>query len=222
MAQINWLKASLRGRLGEVVGSSWRGTEYVKVYTKPGNPNTEKQQEVRGLMAHLAHLGHDINAVLSVYSRPVPQKMTQYNAFIKRNSSMFGKQGHKWDPLQVVVFDGDLEPEHLEYATIVLPTPPDPNPPMVTMRWDATAGNPDDWVFLVVYDNESKKVVYRFDVFTRNECGPGTSIGIPLDSMANVSSFTEIYVYMALYTHDSDTVLGRNSRTTVRKALIGP
>jgi len=47
MATLNFLDGSFRGKLGNVIGSSWKGKPYVKAYAKTGNPKTEKQVAVR-------------------------------------------------------------------------------------------------------------------------------------------------------------------------------
>jgi hypothetical protein len=75
MSSINWLKASLKGRLGEVVGSSWRGKDYTKVYTSPSNPNTAEQQGVRSIFAHVGHIAHTIyKGILDPYTFSIPQR----------------------------------------------------------------------------------------------------------------------------------------------------
>jgi hypothetical protein len=41
MASLNFVKGSIKGRVGQFVGSSWKGIDYIKTYTPPGNPRTE-------------------------------------------------------------------------------------------------------------------------------------------------------------------------------------
>jgi len=86
MATINWIKASLRGRLGEIVGSSWRGKPYVKTYTKPHDPKTPKQMTVRDIFGHVCSIAKVIyHPVLKPYTFPKPQGMTAYNKMIHIN-----------------------------------------------------------------------------------------------------------------------------------------
>jgi hypothetical protein len=47
MATLNFLRGSIKGKLGDIVGSSWRGKDYIKTYIPPSNPNTEGQAAVR-------------------------------------------------------------------------------------------------------------------------------------------------------------------------------
>jgi len=105
LATINWIKANLRGKLGEVVGSSWKGTHYVKTYTKPGNPRTPGQLAVRGIFKHLSTVASGIyHQVLKPYTFPTPQKMTAYNYMIHVNKPMITRK--EWDPADLKIFNG--------------------------------------------------------------------------------------------------------------------
>jgi hypothetical protein len=38
MATLNFIRGSIKGRVGQFVGSSWRGKDYIKTFTPPSNP----------------------------------------------------------------------------------------------------------------------------------------------------------------------------------------
>ena len=90
MASLNFVKGSIKGRVGQFVGSSWKGIDYIKTYTPPGNPKSDGQVAIRTIFQHCAHIGRAINAdVLKPYTFPKPHKMTAYNRMIQINKDMF-------------------------------------------------------------------------------------------------------------------------------------
>jgi hypothetical protein len=86
--------------------------------------------------------------------------------------------------------------------------------PLLYIVWN-TLGKATDKAFIVVivvYDDESKRIVYADDI--------DRSVGtVTLDAsvFADVSSYGEIYAYLAFYTIAADGS-GMNSETTVLKA----
>lgn len=48
MGKMNLLKANYEGKVGQTVGAKWKSESTLRTYTKPSNPNTEAQQQVRG------------------------------------------------------------------------------------------------------------------------------------------------------------------------------
>jgi hypothetical protein len=149
MSQINWLKASLKGRLGEVVGSSWRGKPYTKVYTPPTDPKTTGQTDVRGIFSHVGHLAHLIyRAVLEPYTYPVPHACTKYNRMMQINRDMYDDM--VYDPAKVKIMQGPLMLSPLVTAEYTQTTGE------VSLSWDATA--PDerkkDVAIAIVYAEE--------------------------------------------------------------------
>jgi hypothetical protein len=205
VSSINFLKGELRGKLGEIVGSSWKGKAYTKVYVKPENPNTPKQIETRDLFQNIAHIGSSVWTVLEQYTRPKSHRMTAYNHLIQINRMMFRKQGHKWDPLELIIMTGELTAAPITTAVF--------NSTALTavVTWDSAAGEATDKALVVVYDNESKRTVHAVEV-DRNV---GT-VTIDASKFANVSSYDDIYAYLAFYRITEDGS-GLNSTTTVLK-----
>jgi hypothetical protein len=107
MATINWLRANLRGKLGEIVGSSWRGRPYVKIYSKPSNPRTPEQMGVRNTFREVTKVAKGIyHQALKPYTLPRPKGMTAYNYMIHINRNMI--KDRKWEPSRLKIFDGPL------------------------------------------------------------------------------------------------------------------
>jgi len=115
MSEINWLKAALKGRLGNVVGSSWRGKDYTKLYTQPSNPNTAGQKGVRSIFAHVGHIAHKIyKGVLAPYTYPVPKDITKYNRMMQINNELYDDK--IWAPAKLKIFAGELKTVPIESA----------------------------------------------------------------------------------------------------------
>ena len=113
MATLNFVKGSIKGKVGQFVGSSWKGIDYIKTYTPTGNPRTQGQVTIRTIFQRCAHIGKAINeGVLKPYTFPKPVKMTAYNRMLQINKAMF--HDHIWNPKKLQILDGQLKPETLE------------------------------------------------------------------------------------------------------------
>jgi hypothetical protein len=113
MATLNFLRGSIKGKIGQFVGSSWRGKDYIKTFTPPSNPNTAGQAAVRTVFLHTAHIAKAIyEPVLKPYTFPKPRKLTAYNRMIQINKAMFSDLS--WNPKKLQILTGDLKPENLD------------------------------------------------------------------------------------------------------------
>jgi hypothetical protein len=205
MSRINFIKGELKGKLGEIVGSSWKGKSYTKTYTKTPNPNTPAQIETRALFKELSHIGQGLRTPLGQYTRPKPNHMTAYNHLIQLNKQMFGKKGAKWNPLELVIMSGELTSAAIATAEF------DSAALTATVTWNGTAGAAADKAFIVVHDDESKRTVYAAEI----DRSAGT-VTIDAAAFANVSSYSEIYAYLAFY-HIAENGAGENSVTAALK-----
>jgi hypothetical protein len=188
------------------VGSHWKGHAYTKAYTKPANPNTPGQIETRALFKNIAHIGQGLRLPLEQYTRPKPHQMTAYNHLIQLNKPMFNKHGTKWEPLELMIMSGELTSAPITSATF------DSVNLSATITWYGSIGEPTDKAFGVIYDDESKRIVY-VDEISRSQ---GT-ITFDTSSFANVSTYDQVYAYLAFY-YINDDGNGVNSLTTAIKA----
>lgn len=53
MGKMNLLKANWEGKVGQTVGAKWKDKSTIRTYTKPSNPKTEAQMEVRGVFGQM-------------------------------------------------------------------------------------------------------------------------------------------------------------------------
>jgi hypothetical protein len=131
--------------------------------------------------------------------------MSSYNHLIQLNKAMFGKVGHKWEPLELVIMSGELASAAI--ATAVF----NATDLTATVTWDGTVGDATDKAFVVVYDDESKRTVHAVEVAR----GAGTAT-IDAAALANVSAYNDIYAYLAFYRIEENGN-GLNSVTTALK-----
>jgi hypothetical protein len=156
MATLNFVKGSIKGRMGQFVGSSWRGIDYIKTYTPPGNPRTEGQVTIRTIFQHCAHIGKALNeGVLRPYTFPKPVKMTAYNRMIQINKDLFDDLA--WDQTKLKIFDGPLFNPRITAATIEGSGTPSV---AVKVTFASATGDGTDIAIAVIHDEKTEKTLY--------------------------------------------------------------
>jgi hypothetical protein len=156
MATLNFVKGVVKGRVGQFVGSSWKGIDYIKTYTPPGNPRTEGQVAIRTIFQHCAHIGKALNeGVLKPYTFPKPQKMTAYNRMVQINHAMFGDPA--WDQAKLKLFDGPLFNPGVTSAVVEGNGTP---AVAVKVTFDATVGDGTDKAIAVIHDETTEATRY--------------------------------------------------------------
>nr|WP_320118667.1 DUF6266 family protein [uncultured Marinifilum sp.] len=82
------------GKVGAIVGSSWKGVNYIKSLPGPNTSNTEKQQVQRSRFKSVVKMA---SSLLASLIRPVwnlsAGKITGYNLFVKTNLAAFDESG---------------------------------------------------------------------------------------------------------------------------------
>jgi hypothetical protein len=156
MATLNFVKGSIKGRVGQFVGSSWKGIDYIKTYTPPGNPRTEGQVTIRTIFQHCAHIGQAINeGVLKPYSFPPPVKMTAYNRMIQINKDLFDDLA--WDQTKFKILDGALFNPGIVAAVIEGSGTPTV---AVKITFASAAGDGTDKAIAVIHDEKTETTLY--------------------------------------------------------------
>jgi hypothetical protein len=151
MATLNFIRGTIRGKIGQFVGSSWKGKNYIKTFTKPGNPRTVGQVAVRTVFQHVSHVAKALYAnVLKPYTFPAPRRQTAFNRMIAVNQAMF--DGKAWEPEKLVIFDGPLHNPGITSAAI--------NGANAVISFVATGGEATDKAIAVLLDDASGAVVY--------------------------------------------------------------
>jgi len=148
MATLNFIRGTIRGRIGQFVGSSWKGMSYIKTFTKPGNPRTAAQVAVRTVFQNVSRAAKLIyKNVLKPHTFPRPRRQTAYNRMIQINKPMFDAK--EWKPERLKIFEGPLGNPGITSA--VLENPGTPNED-VLLSFDTASGEGTDKAVMVIYD----------------------------------------------------------------------
>jgi hypothetical protein len=104
---------TISGRVGEIVGSRWKGINYIKTYTKPVNPRTLLQQETRYTFAFIGEMASAFAIpVLNGNMFPHPRKMSRMNATVKENSHFIRRR-------EVIIQEMQIFPPNMETDIII-------------------------------------------------------------------------------------------------------
>jgi hypothetical protein len=152
MARLNFLKGSIRGKVGQFVGSSVHGTDYIKTYTPPSNPRTEGQVAVRTVFKHATAFAKAIyETVLKPYTFPHPKKVTAHNRMIQVNEAMF-REG-EWNIAKLKIFEGPLGNPGIKTAVISDASL------KVTVTRETAVGEGSDLAFVILHDETADKTL---------------------------------------------------------------
>ena len=96
------------GKVGNVVGASWKGIDYVRGYAIPSNPQTTDQQEQRAKFAWAVMFGKELlSTICQRYWNHIHPRMSGFNAFVKTNVSLTDPMGGIQEGNQILT--GSLE-----------------------------------------------------------------------------------------------------------------
>lgn len=155
----------ISGRVGNVVGASWKGIAYIRQYVIPANPDTAGQQAERALFATLVAMAKTLlGSVLQTYWDPFLRSTSGWAHFIGLNRKLYTTPGD-YSPIHIA--EGILEGSTIATAQYI--------GSLVTFAWDSTVkgnGSAADPVILYVYDCVNK-VGFVEDTDTRTD-GLGT------------------------------------------------
>ena len=185
MATLNFVKGSIKGKIGQFVGSSWRGKDYIKTYTPPSNPRSDGQTAVRTIFMHVGLIAKAVyEPVLKPYTFPKPQKMTAFNKMMKINKGMFGDK--EWDQTALKIFEGSL------YNPGITSAETDTQSGVsVIITFTGAGGAAADIPIGVVHDEVSEQTFCT--VGDKRETG---SVTIPLLLPAGQTDLTKLHAYL--------------------------
>jgi hypothetical protein len=229
MATFHFLDDGFTGRIGTLVGSSYEGTLYVKRYHKPSNPNSQQQQEIRGLFREIGEIGRQVR--LELYALNCGKVKTRHviNHLMQINHEMFSKATRhqskdgvwdRWTPALFQFANGTLSPVTITKAEIQ--TDPTSGVRELGLKFDPPAGTAAYEGYAFVFDDNSNKVIVR--KVKLGDFAPDKGMMVSLAPFANMSSYQNIHVYLAYVDGKLDEgqaidpmALGRNASTTAYK-----
>jgi len=106
----NGILGGFAGTVGNIVGSSWKGIDVIRL--KPDhvkNPNTEKQQVQRGRFKHCTSFVRNLmNDIVKPIWNQEAHGMSGYNLMVKKNMPAFGKSGELEEYDKILLSLGSL------------------------------------------------------------------------------------------------------------------
>ncbi|MDR3343958.1 MAG: DUF6266 family protein [Treponema sp.] len=184
MAALNFIRGSVKGKIGQFVGSSWRGKDYIKTYTPPGNPKTAGQVSVRNIFQRVTLIAKSIYyPVLKPYTFPKPQKMTAFNKMVQTNKPMF--DGREWDASLLKIFEGALYSPGISGAALSA------DRRELAVTWDGSQGTADNAAIAVVHSEETGKTLCA--VTTRDA---GTTGDWDITELGGITDPGKVHAYL--------------------------
>jgi len=181
-----------RGRVGNVIGSSWKGQDVMKIRpASVSNPNTERQQQQRAKFGLVGRFNRAHLNLIRIGFRAYTKNMTAGNAAMSYNllNAVTGNfPDLSIDFSKVMISMGTL-------ATVGDVSASSEASASVTLNWitnlQAANGSDSDQVIASLYDKKSGEVVYFPGCASRQE---GT---VDLDLPANWSGrIAEVFVFL--------------------------
>lgn len=160
----------LSGTIGNVVGGSWKGIDYLRI--KPANvanPNTELQSTQRQKFTLLMKFQQSMNDALRLGFKPYAVKMSAFNAAFRYNyhEALQGTYPNfNIDYAKVLVSHGSLT--KAENAAVAAT-----EAGKLTLSWDDNSGNgtaaAGDKALIVIYNEERNESICLLEGALRSE-----------------------------------------------------
>ena len=157
MGKINQgILGGVAGKVGPVVGSRWKGIQYLRGYVIPSNPKTTPQVEARTAFALASsYASQFLYRTVQPYADKVAVKMSGFNLVTQISLDIINETTSKeFTPTLAGISAGPVDPvviSDVEY-----------NAPDVNVFWEPTAaqvGSGDDLVNIYVVAYDSGKLV---------------------------------------------------------------
>lgn len=107
MGLINLLKANYTGKVGQTVGAKWKDKSTVRTFSKPANPRTDAQVNVRSGFSALTSFTALFADQIKYLSALNTSGMSVRNAIIKLNKGMIPQ--NSFDKATLLISNGGLQ-----------------------------------------------------------------------------------------------------------------
>ena len=107
MGLINLLKANYTGKVGQTVGAKWKDKSTVRTFSKPANPRTEAQVNVRSTFSALTSFTALFADQIKYLSALNTSGMSVRNAIIKLNKGMISE--NSFNKANLLISNGGLQ-----------------------------------------------------------------------------------------------------------------
>jgi hypothetical protein len=157
MARLRFIKGTITGRLGEFVGSRWKGINYIKVFTPPSNPRTEAQVSVRTVFRFISAWATALFSKGLFAYIPSASRMTERNSVFKANAQMLTNK--VFVPADLQVARANFSPV-ATVNTRVIYTPSDGELQAdFTIGWSPSVDRSGLDIHAFIYDSGNNRIV---------------------------------------------------------------
>jgi hypothetical protein len=192
------------GKVGPVVGASWKGIDYMRSYVIPANPSSAAQIIQRAKFAAIVALARDaLSSLLNVYWDPFLSKMSGFNRFVQVNIGTL-------DGSYELGIASKMALGTLEDVSLITGTYNNGDGETIVTWDEATSGNGalTDSVGLVVYDPTNANLTLFTPVVTRDDESITVTARVGLTA-------TDIIVYLFFYRGTGETFVVSDSVSDV-------
>lgn len=188
------------GKVGPVVGASWKGIEYMRAYVIPANPKSDAQVVQRAKFTAIVALARDVlSSLLNIYWDPFLSSMSGFNRFIQVNIGTLNGSNELSITSKMAL--GTLEDVALIAGTYAT------GDGETIVTWDeTTSGNGalTDSVGLVVYDPDGADLQVFTPAITRDD------ESITVTAKTGLTA-TDVIVYLFFYRGSGETFVVSDS-----------
>jgi len=186
------------GGVGNVIGGSWKGINYMRVHTKPTNPNSDKQVNQRTKFTLVLSFLKPLTPFLRVGYKLFTAKQTAFNAAMSQvllNAVVGETPDSVIDFTSVQVSRGTLTPAQGAAATY--------ENGEISISWtdnsSANMANATDKALVVVYNDTKTDAVYEVAGVTRPTALQ--AIALPAEWIGD-----SVHIYLGFITEDGKNV----------------
>jgi len=199
----NGVLGTMTGKVGGVVGRTWKGINTVAAYQpNVSNPRTNLQVAQRAKMAAITLFASQINtSIIKPLWDRFAKEMSGYNAFIQSNIAAVSNLG-VIDLSKLEISKGKM------VAPVILDA--DYDGTNWTIEWDPDIADsysmPTDKAYILITSGDAKKVTISAGIVQRSE----EQISFPSD----ISPDDEGYIYLAFKRADG-TIVSNTARSPI-------
>lgn len=208
MAVINaGILSQVSGKVAGVVGGSWKGTNYLREYVIPSNPNTTAQQTQRTKFTDAVSFGKLIlGQILNVYVDVFQKSMSGFNYFIQQNITKFPITTN-WASLKITfgkLYFGGISNAVVSAGSVAI----------TTSQSLGSNGSASDKVFACAYVPDAGLMYFASAAVLR-------SAGTITVSGSGISVTTSVTVYAFAAAYDTNGVLTSVSDSSGYNITVG-
>lgn len=158
------IMSTVKGKVGGIVGSTWKGINTLREYKIPANPQSAGQVLQRNRFATIQSFASQLlSTIITTYWNPFAIKMSGYNYFIQQNIAALAPTTY-YLTTSNVMSKGSLEPVKTVAGTL--------SGGVVTITWDKQIignGSLTDNILLVVVNKETFATYVEDGTDTRDD-----------------------------------------------------